>query len=227
MFGGQAGTKFFNDVWSFDVVSEQWSQIKTAGTAPAARSGTAAAVDPELDQLIISHGVTAAGLTADTWTLDLVTKVWQNVSPASGPTARSQHTATFDEIHHRFILFGGMEANGRPSNEQWSLDPAALVWRQFGTITASNPAPRSGAALIYEPIGFVIYLFGGKTGSGLTNEVWSLDPLNHWTSIGFGSGPVARTQHAATWDTTNARLIVFGGVDANNKLQNDLWAFTP
>ena len=91
IFGGQAGTKFFNDVWSFDVVSEQWGQIKTAGIAPAARSGTAAAIDPELHQLIISQGAAAAGLTDDTWTLDLGTKVWQNILPGTRPTARSQN----------------------------------------------------------------------------------------------------------------------------------------
>jgi N-acetylneuraminic acid mutarotase len=227
MFGGQAGTKFFNDVWAFNVITEQWNQVKISGPAPAARSGTAAIVDPQLNQLIISHGATAASRLDDTWALDLIAKVWQNVSPATHPAARSQHTATFDEIHHRFILFGGLDATGQISNEQWSFDPSALVWKRFGTIDASNPAPRSGSAIVYEPITHIIYLFGGKTFSGATNEVWSLDPSNHWAPINFSSGPSARSSHAATWDTINNRLIVFGGVDANNKPLNDLWAYTP
>ena len=227
IFGGQAGTKFFNDVWSFDVVSEQWGQIKTAGIAPAARSGTAAAIDPELHQLIISHGAAAAGLTDDTWTLDLGTKVWQNILPGTRPTARSQQAATFDELHHRFILFGGLDASNRILNEQWSLDPVLIVWRQFGTIAAGNPAPRSGTTLVYDPGTFIIYLFGGKTIGGVNNEVWSLDPGNHWLSISLGSGPAARSNHGAAWDSTNNRMLVFGGLDANNKPLNDLWAFTP
>jgi N-acetylneuraminic acid mutarotase len=226
-FGGQAGTKFFNEVWAFTVNTEQWNQVKTSGVLPTARSGTVAVVDPALEQLIISHGASAANRLDDTWSLDLITKVWQNVSPATHPVARSQHAATFDEFHHRFILFGGLDATGQVSNEQWSFDPITLSWRQFGTITPGNPAPRSGSTIVYEPITHIIYLFGGKTFSGPINEVWSLDPSNHWTAINFSGGPSARNNHAATWDNINNRMIIFGGVDINTKPLNDLWAYTP
>ncbi len=227
IFGGQNGAKFFNDVWAFDIVKEQWSQIKTAGKAPTGRSDTAAAIDPSLGQFIISRGTTASGLADDTWALDLVTNVWQNISPPTRSPALSHAAATFDEIDHRFILFGGLDANNQPSNDQWSLDPAAQVWKQFGTITPANPTPRSSATIVYDPNTFNIYLFGGKTILGINNETWSIDINNYWTQFNFTTTPIGRSNHAATWDSTNDRMLIFGGLDANNKPLNDLWAFTP
>ncbi len=227
IFGGQSTTRFFNDVWVFDVETEQWSKVTTIGTAPAARSSMALAIDRPYDQLIIAQGATARGRTDETWTLALASKVWQNFSPPSYPDARSQSGAVFDSNHHRLIVFGGMGTTGTALNDQWSLDPIAQVWRQFGTITPGNPAPRSGSTLVYDPISYYIFLFGGKTAGGLSKEVWSLDPDNNWLSIGLGSGPSARSDHAAAWDSINHRMIVFGGLDANTKPLNDLWAFTP
>ncbi len=227
LFGGQSAAKFFNDVWIFNVVTEKWSKLTTIGTAPTARSSMAVAIDLPFDQLIISHGATAQGRADDTWSLALASKVWQSLAPIARPEARSQSGAVFDGNHHRLIVFGGLNTTGIALNDQWSLDPLAQVWRQFGTITPSNPAARSGSTLVYDPITFNIYLFGGKTIGGLSKEVWSLDPNNNWLSIGFGSGPSARSDHAAAWDSINNRMIVYGGLDANNKPLNDLWAFTP
>jgi N-acetylneuraminic acid mutarotase len=227
IFGGQSATKFFNDVWVFDVATEKWSKLTTIGTAPTARSSMAIAIDPPYDQLIISQGATAQGRTQDTWSLALASKVWQNFAPTSQPEARSQSGAVFDSNHHRLIVFGGLNTTGTALNDQWSLDPIAQVWKQFGTIAPGNPAARSGSTLVYDPISYYIFLFGGKTIGGASKEVWSLDPDNNWLSIGLGSGPIARSNQAAAWDSINHRMIVFGGLDANTKSLNDLWAFTP
>jgi hypothetical protein len=227
IFGGQTATGFFNDVWAFDFATEQWSRINTAGVAPTARSGSAAVVDAPFNQLIVSHGLSAQGPADDSWSLDLGTNVWQDISPLTRPSKRSLSSAALDEIDHRLILFGGRDAAGQASNDQWSLDPTLQAWRQFGTIGPNNPAPRWSSTLVYDPATHNLYLFGGQSGSAVNNEVWRLDLSNTWLLLASNSGPSARSEQGAAWDSINNRMLVFGGVDANGNALNDLWAYTP
>src|SRR5688572_27335565 len=95
LFGGQAdGETFFNDTWRFDLDARSWSEIPTGADRPSPRYGTSAVLDSE-GNLLVSHGFTFEGRFDDTWSLDLESGVWTDVSPApeTRPLTRGLHEA--------------------------------------------------------------------------------------------------------------------------------------
>ena len=66
VFGGQAGSRFFGDLWRYDPAANDWTLLRPAArslaTAPARRSGRGG-------DAWITHGFTTDGRFDDTWTL--------------------------------------------------------------------------------------------------------------------------------------------------------------
>jgi N-acetylneuraminic acid mutarotase len=225
IFAGQ-DDGFYNDVWAFDVESETWSKLETTGGAPVARYGTSAVVDPQADSLIVSHGF-ASGRFDDTFALDLKTNTWQEISPDVRPLKRCLHEAVFDVVSGQMILFGGCSSGFGPcpQGDTWSFDPIQQTWMEL-TASDTRPSPRSNPSLVADPEG-VLWLFGGNTDGGRSNDLWSLDPTSaSWTLYSAENTPSARSSHDAVWDSVNSRLIAFGGRDSSGAL-NDLWVYTP
>jgi hypothetical protein len=227
IFGGQS-SKFFNDVWAFDLKTEKWSKLNITGAEPQMRYGTSAVIDPTADRLIVSHGFTDQGRFDDTWSLDLKTNKWQDVSPKDRPLKRCLHDAAFDVKNRKMILFGGCSSGFGPcpQGDLWSFDPTAKTWTEIKPIGAA-PDPRSNYSMVYNSVDGRMLMYGGKTSKGVNNELWSLDSTGKWTSISFSGGPPARSNHDGAWDSINKRLMVFGGQDAKGNALNDLWAYTP
>lgn len=70
-----------------------------------------------------------------------------------------------------------------------------------------------GFTVVLDPIADRLLLFGGEVSAILVNELWAL-PLSGtpaWTRIEpAGFPPVARKAHAAIFDPTRNRMIVYG-----------------
>ncbi|MDP6944376.1 MAG: kelch repeat-containing protein, partial [Myxococcota bacterium] len=102
-----------------------------------------------------------------------------------------------------------------------------------------RPMRRSEHAGIYDPIGEQLVFYGGSLGvpvecsfptSTFENETWLLDlRCNLWRKID-GGPPTGRTRHAAVYDSTDHRMIVFGGryragTSGPYTPYGDVWAF--
>jgi hypothetical protein len=74
----------------------------------------------------------------------------------------------------------------------------------------------------------MVYLFGGLTVDGPSNELWELNLLtNTWTLLQPSGGPPApRFGHTATWVKTQGRLIVWSG-QGSSAFFDDIWAYNP
>src|SRR5574341_609938 len=75
----------------------------------------------------------------------------------------------------------------------------------------ASPAPRVDGAIVYEPSGRQIFLFGGQEGAP-KNDLWvySLD-RRQWTELRPSDPrPPARFGHTLILDTVRRRLVVFG-----------------
>ena len=96
-----------------------------------------------------------------------------------------------------------------------------LLWTQTQDI---GPAPRSGAAMVYDSGKGRIVLFGGQAADNATalNDTWEWDGEN-WTQY-TDIGPAPRSLHAMAYDSNRGRIVLFGGV-ANNHITrfNDTW----
>ena len=77
------------------------------------------------------------------------------------------------------------------------------------------------------PDGATAYLFGGRDGGTLFDDLWAYDlATDTWRQISnAGTGPPARFGHNAAW-AEGIGLVVFAG-QAGGTFFNDLWAFDP
>jgi len=100
------------------------------------------------------------------------------------------------------------------------LDPIRLttVAQSWTALNAVGIPRRSRHAAAYAGMSNQLIVFGGFGFSGELNDTWVLDnangtgglPVWHQLSTG-GPSPAARQGHAAAYDATNNRLIVYGG----------------
>lgn len=98
---------------------------------------------------------------------------------------------------------------------------AQTVWQQLA-VTPPTPSGLAGAALGSAPNGGTrvprLILFGGQTGSGLSNDTWILDN-GAWNRQVLSLAPSPRAGI-----TMDGYAMLFGGFDGQNYL-NDTWRY--
>lgn len=124
MFGGKNGDSYFNDLWSFNPVTEIWSPVDALGSIPSGRYGFAGA---------------------------------------------SQGDA--------FAVWGGENKVGL-SNEMFQYNALTLTWQKYFPSGTSLPNPAKGACMVLSIP--KIYIYGGITNSGYSNELWE---YHLWTNL--------------------------------------------
>lgn len=123
-----------------------------------------------------------------------------------GPSGRSGHAMTYDPVHKRTLLAGGLATAGT-SFETWAW--SGRYWTQIGRF---GPSGRSGTTLSYDEDRQRVILFGGSrtTDSVETSDTWAFDGID-WTQV-QDVGPTARRAHATAYDSARGRLVLFGGL---------------
>lgn len=219
IWSGQ-GASFFNDVWTFDLTSNAWSQFTPPDPKPNIRYGTAAIFDPHARDLVTFAGFTDQGRFDDTWRFDIDAAIWAKLQLDTYPEKRCLHTSSYDALNHRMIVYGG-QTNG-PRGDIWAFDLHQNHWTD---LTPDNrPAGRWFAASIYEGREHRFIIFGGNLGGSQTNEVRAFR-LNegNWEQLSpTGEGPAAREGAAAIYVEKENRMVVFGGRGASDF--NDVWS---
>jgi hypothetical protein len=231
LYGGWTGdvTSVYNDVWSVSLdAAPQWSQAWVAHAPRATgRVWHSAVRDPVRNRMIVFGGLSnwVGELNPnlqDTWTVDLgATTNWSELSPTgTPPSGRYGHTAIYDPVRDRMVVFGGI-------NTALLGDVAVLSLAgtpTWGAIPVHGviPNPRHGHTAIYDPVRDQMVIFGG-VGAILFDDLWtlSLSGTPTWTRIPATGGPSARTGHTAIYDPSQDRMIVFGGT--NGVDLGDVW----
>ena len=217
------GSELFNDVWAFDLGSKTWELQVPDGDEPNRRYGTAAVLDPLTRFLVNFAGFTEAGRFDDTWRFDVASSSWTDVSPPDGqPGKRCLHMASYDSQANRMLIYGGQGGPGGFWDDIWALDLASEEWSDL--TPEERPDGRSFPTHIYDPINHRAILFGGQTGNGPSDELWSFDlSSNTWILLQTsGETPHARTSAAAVYVPAEHRMILFGGAGDGNL--NDVWS---
>ena len=122
---------------------------------------------------------------------------------------------TYDSTRGVVVMFGG---NG--ISETWEWNGVSWVLASMG-----GPSPRKKPALVYDPVRKVTVLFGGETGryptTQLDNETWTWNGLK-WEKLHV-SGPGARSDASAVFDSARGIVLVFSGRKGTAKYWEDLW----
>lgn len=97
-------------------------------------------------------------------------------------------------------------------------------------IQNASPTARYGSTMVYDPVLQKVIFFGGgyqdTTGYEVFNDMWLFDPTsNLWTEINPTVKPSARSGHSMVYDSTNHKIILFGGWADNAGLMSDTWIF--
>jgi hypothetical protein len=189
--------------------------------APA-RAGHSATHDPLRDRLVLFGGTETGIRRAEVWAFALSgAPTWSLIAQeGEGPSARAEHTAIYDPVRVRLLVFGGNDGSAR--NDLWALSlEGSAVWSEIAT-QGTPPSPRSNHTAVYDPVGDRMLVFGGGPTGGdtetyslalaTTPPTWSVIPTT-------GDRPAARSSHAATYDAGRQWMLIFGG-----PTRNDLWA---
>ncbi|MBL8922135.1 MAG: hypothetical protein JNJ54_25015 [Myxococcaceae bacterium] len=219
------------DVWSLALsgATPTWTRLVTSGETLPPLTGVAAGWDGAARRWYVFGGEASAGApTGGLFVLDVATLTWTRVTAAGqAPPARAFAAATLDPQGPRFVVHGGLGANGNVLDDTWVFDPAATTWAR---VMMSGPGPRLQATFLAgasPPL-----LFGGATAATppLTHldDVWELDPVGlTWTRRAAPSGPPAR-RHAVGAAVADRRLVVSGVFDdgQTETLYNDVWSLS-
>lgn len=198
--GGQTDFTAFsvdNQTWVFDLATNAFTQIGTAG-APPARLFHMSAFDRVGNRLIIfsggDEGAFQGPFLIDTWSLDLATDTWATHPSQAVPPARIKGEMVWDEANNRVILFGGHDGTDLGNtNDLWTYDLAANAWTlvtwgdtlnepargfcdfpaNFTTLDAASPERRESH--LFQNAGNKAIMYGGRTDCGLSKDTWELD----------------------------------------------------
>jgi len=226
VFGGWTGAGDSNDVWALSLAgTPAWTELMPYGTPPSERSDHSAIYDPVRDRMVVFGGHSGSILN-DVWALSLAgTPAWTQLTPSgTPPSGRAGHSAIYDPLRDRMVVFGGY--SGSTLNDVWALSLAGTpAWTQL-TPSGTPPSARYLHSTIYDPVRDRMMVFGGYSGS-LTNDVWvlSLAGTLAWTQLTpSGIPPIARYEHSAIYDPVRDRMVVFGGYSGS--VLKDVWALS-
>lgn len=256
VYGGLDDALTSNDeLWALDLAAASPSpQAITPATSarPGFRIQTSLVYDPLRHRVLLFGGQRVDLLDPipllpmnDLWQFDLSPPsasnpdglTWVQLGPGgTPPVARYGHSAIFDPVNDRMIVFGGFDDSA-------FLDDAARIHFSAGsgptweslTVSGSSPIARSLHTAVHDAPNQRMIVFGGYDNSGdgggpYANDLWSL-PCTAATTISWipltsvaGTPPTPREGHAAVYDSVNGQMVVFGGRDeGSGNPDNRVW----
>ena len=258
VFGGQqtaAGSGPLNDVWSevgvvasgqVSQVGTNWVQVFPSGTAPSARFGHSGLYDSGSNRIMFFGGATAStSCLNDLWILDDAnsahgTPDWLSIA-ASGalPAPRMNHTAVYDPTKNVLIVFGGTNCSAGYFSDVWVLTNAngeggTPTWTKLSPGN-TPPAARENSSAIYDSVNNALIIYAGDAGGSGFTDVWALSNANgqagtpRWKQLSpTGAAPAGRTGQITVYDSTDNRMIMYGGINQINgtRFLYDTWILT-
>ena len=198
-----------------DYTAQQWTTLSVPSGERVERTFHTGVYSPATNRLIVFGGIALGASLDDLWILNNANGLggtpsqWtkQNKS-GNWPQARSRHTAVYDAVNDRMIIFGGCTSFCTPAlNDVWVLINASgaggtPTWQQLfpqGTL----PETREIATAVYDSITNHMIIYGGDNGfPGSLSDVWTLSHANGlggtstWTQLFPVGGPPTRPEVA-------------------------------
>jgi hypothetical protein len=222
IFGGVGERGFLNDLWAFDIDTNSWTQLEPIGTPPAPRLGHNAVYDPVGHQMVVWAGQQGSRFFDDTWTLDLTTLEWRNVSPAIRPRARYGSASVFDPVERALVQFAGFTSESRRFQDTQAFDLDTNTWQDL-TPPGEKPQIRCLHTAAFDPASRRLIIYGGQR-NGPLDDLWAFDLASRsWTQLTPAQRPAGRF-FATSFVDRDGNFIAFGGFTSAGNV-NETWAF--
>ena len=202
-----------------------WSPLP--GIARTPRMFASAIYDPVRDRMVIFGGDEGSYPFNDVWTLSLSgTPTFEKLEPAGTPPCpRAYHTAVYDPIRDRMVVWGGANEGSSLCHELWELTFSGTPTWHLLSASGPEPAPRAGHVAIYDPRRDRMVIFGG--GGSYDQGVWALSLSDlTWSEIALYPPIASLEQFGAAYDSLRDRMLIFGGIDGDLHFLNNTWAFS-
>jgi hypothetical protein len=242
VFGGiDSAGNLLNDLWSYNPVTGQWSQVNSAsattngtcdnGTWPAPRMNAAMVWDSAHQQILLYGGIGANNhFLGDLWSYAPSSGAgnWTPIAcSGNGPGARAANAVWNGS---QMLLVGGMDKYG-PLADVWSYTPnlgSVGSWQRLGDFPAG---PRAYQTLVWDSTDNQLFAFGGLDLSGQQrDDFYSYSTSAGWNLIkpSSASNPKARQQAIGAWDSKDGKLLLTGGWNDSEKTPYwGVWAYDP
>lgn len=221
VFGGEGAQALLNDTWAFDLASRTWTPLATLGPRPEPRFGATAVYDPQGRQMVVWSGQ-GSRFFDDTWTLDLRTLEWRDVSPSRRPQARYGSASVLDPAERRLVQFAGFTSLFSRFEDTQGFDLDTGAWDDL-TPPAGLPGARCLHTAALDSVSRRMIVYGGQQ-SGPLDDLWSFDlATRQWTERTPPSRPSGRML-AVSFVDREGRFLVFGGSTRAGQV-SETWAF--
>jgi hypothetical protein len=148
----------------------------------------------------------AVGASAQAPTLE---PEWNQLSPATVPSARSDSGFAYDARHGQAVMFGGL-ADSNPLSDTWVWNGAN--WTNATPANpANNPSARGGLTMVYDAAQGAVVMFGGITSGSYLSDTWSWNGTTWTQVIGLATSPPARFNAAMAYDAATGQVVLCGG----------------
>lgn len=227
LFGGNAtlsGTN--NQLWSYSVGANTWTQHSPGGTAPTARAWHNLTWDVGQQRLVLFGGSAAlAGpLRNDVHLYNPATDTWsQPTVSGTPPSARFLANMFYvPSIASHLLVFGGTGTSSNAeatvlTNELWRLTINAVTNTATWTLLSppgTLPVPRASACMGFDPARNRLIVFGGEIINDTITETAQYDVASNTWSIDTvgGAAPSKRGSAVCSFDERSGKLLLYGGV---------------
>ncbi|MFX1484367.1 MAG: kelch repeat-containing protein [Promethearchaeota archaeon] len=214
----------------------EWEN-KNPPMSPLARRGAGMAYDSNSDLVVLFSGrnLDLPSPYGDTWTYDVDTNTWDNVTPDVSPPPREMmgelrgvYGFEYDSVADRVIFFGGVRQLDPFVcwNDTWAFDCETQTWEN--KTPAVSPRGTTHHDMAFDGGSGVSVLYGGMCDNRVASaETWSFNyGTNTWTNMSPPVNPGALYGFAMAYDGESDRIILFGGWDATlGEDRNQTWAY--
>lgn len=206
VFGGLGtpGTVRYNDLWSYDFITQTWAQLTSGATA---RDG--ATLSASGGKLYLYGGYNGTSYLGDMSEYDISGDSWTTKTFGGGP--RSRHSAVVDSS--KIYIFGG-------------LNPTRLNTIYEYDISGDSWTPKTSGATVRNSHSAVIdsgkmYIHGGYSGAVYLEDMHEYDITgDSWTAKTSGGG--LRASHHT--EIYNSKIYIYGG-GSGGAAKTDVWEY--
>lgn len=192
-----------------------WSQLWTAGTPSPYDARNDLFFDALRDRLL------EVGADGNVWALSMdATPTWTSIANPPLPTGMHNPQIVHDAERDRLLWFGSATWT-TATNDTWAFRLETATWQQ---VHPGGPIPaRAMHSAVAAPPWDALVVFGGSSNSTIRLPMTGFGPSVEVAAD--GPKPAARRGHAAIYDPVRQRMIVFGGNDGT-QLLNDAHALS-
>jgi N-acetylneuraminic acid mutarotase len=199
-----------------------WVRLNPQGDAYSPRTGHT--VTSNDGRVYVFGGTDRRRRQQDLFQFDIASSSWSQVQTRGAlPPRRSGALGVVDD--NRMYIFGGYDGrDGNYFNDLFFFNFETQRWDEMPSVLGDRPEARTDHIMVLHSS--KIYIFGGYNGSSRFNDLCEYAvEKKRWRQIeATGVVPSRRFGHSGVVHSASNRLIVFGGWDGRDTL-NDLFEF--